>query len=76
MRLMPLRWAAGVVLAGVALGWQALYELGVRGCRRDFADLLALCDGPLDAWVLPLTMTAALILVAVGIWRLVPPPRD
>jgi hypothetical protein len=76
VRLMSLRWAAGAVLAGVALGWQALYELGVRACRRDSADLLALCSGPLDTWVLPLTLAVALMLVAIGVWRLMPPPRD
>ena len=75
MRLMPWSWVIGVMLA-VALGWQALNELGVRQCHRDSADLLALCGGRLDAWVLPSTLLAALALVAMGIWRLVPPPRD
>jgi hypothetical protein len=65
-----------MVLAGVALGWQALYELGIRECRRNPGDLLVLCSGSLDTWVLPLTLTGALILVGIGIWRLVPPPRD
>jgi len=75
---MSLRWTAGVVLAGVALGWQALDELGIRECRRirDAGDLLMLCGGGLDAWVLPVTLTTALTLVALGIWRLVPPPRS
>jgi hypothetical protein len=73
---MPWTWAIGVVLAVVALGWQMLNELGVRQCIRDVVDLYMQCGGRLDAWVLPLTLLAALALVAMGIWRLVPPPRD
>jgi len=73
---MPWSWVIGVVLAGLALGWQARNELGVRQCIRDSVDLLALCGGRLDAWVLPATLLTALALVAMGIWRLVPPPRS
>jgi hypothetical protein len=77
MRLMSLRWAAGVVLTGVALGLQAVYEVRRHECLREMADVLAQqCSGPLDAWVLPITLAAAVALAAVGIWRLVPPPRD
>jgi hypothetical protein len=76
MRLMPLSWSLGVVLVGMVLGWQVLNEVGVGQCFRDSTDLLMLCGGRLDPWVLPLTLAAALLLVALGIWRLVPPPRD
>jgi hypothetical protein len=69
-------WMLAAALAAAALGWQVLYELGIRECHRDSADLLVLCAGPLDGWVLPMTLTAALILLAIGIWRLVPPPRS
>ena len=72
---MPWKWAIGVALVAISLGWQALYELGIRQCVRDSADLLLLCAGPLDAWVLPLTAVVALLLVGIGIWRLMPPPR-
>lgn len=69
-------WSAGAALAGAALGWQALYELGIRQCVRDSTDLLALCSGPLDGWVLPVSLIGLLMLVDVGIWRLVPTRRD
>jgi uncharacterized membrane protein len=76
MRLMPRSWVVAVLLTLLALGWQLSYELGIRKCVRDSADLLMSCAGPLDAWVLPVTLVAASVLVAMGIWRLVPPPRD
>lgn len=67
----------GAALIGAALGWQVLDELDIRECRRirDAGDLLMLCGGGLDPWVLPLTLFAAIVLVGIGVWRLVPPPR-
>jgi len=76
MRLLSVSWMVGAVLAGMALGWQLSYELATRQCIKDSEGLLALCQGSLDDWVLPVTLVAALVLVAMGVWRLVPPPRD
>jgi hypothetical protein len=28
-----------------------------------------LCSGPLDGWVLPVTLAAASLLVLIGLWR-------
>lgn len=74
--LAPLGWRAAAVMVGAALTWQVLYELERRDCRSDSADLQALCSGPLDAWVVPLTVVSAVLLVGIGVWRWVPPPRD
>lgn len=69
-------WAIAAVLVTIALGWQALYELDIRQCLRDSRNLLVLCMGPLDPWVLPLTVVGALVLAGIGLWRLVPPRGD
>jgi hypothetical protein len=64
-----LLWAACAILVATALGWQALYQLGIRECRENSDDRLMLCSGPLDAWVLPLTLAAALLMALAGAWR-------
>jgi hypothetical protein len=58
--------ALGVVLA--ALGLQVQYADSTRRCIQDSQDLLALCQGPLDAWVTPATLLAGCVLVAIGLW--------
>ena len=65
-----LLWAVGVVLVTAALGWQAVYELGIRDCRKNIHDLAIQCAGPLDAWVLPLTLVGASLLLIAGLVRL------
>ncbi|MDH4335178.1 MAG: hypothetical protein OEW24_07980 [Chloroflexota bacterium] len=62
-------WAASAVLVIIALGWQVLYELGIRACVKDSEGLLMLCAGPLDGWVLPVTLVVAVLLLMV---RLLP----
>jgi len=64
-------WATSVVLVIIALAWQVLYELGIRECIKDLGQpqLLRLCAGPLDAWVLPVTLGVAVLLLMV---RLLP----
>jgi hypothetical protein len=61
-------WAASATLVAIALGWQALHELDMRECMKD--PRLILCIGPLDAWVLPLTLVAAVLLIGAGVMRL------
>ncbi len=62
-----LLWAVGAALVVIALGWQVLYEIGVQDCLNN--PLLLLCSGPLDAWVLPVTLVAATLLLVAGVWR-------
>lgn len=62
-------WAASAVLLIIALGWQVLYELGIRGCVKDSEGLLMLCAGPLDAWVLPVTLVLVALLLMVRLLR-------
>lgn len=63
-----LLWAAGVALVAIAIAWQVLYERGVQDCLK--SPLLVICSGPLDAWVLPVTLTAAALLLVAGAWHL------
>ena len=67
-----LLWPGSVVLAVIALGWQVLYELERRACMKDLSQpqlLASQCNGPLDGWVLPVTLVAAALLLVV---RLLP----
>ena len=65
-RGMALAWAAAMVLVLKALGLQIAYAEGTRRCLEE--DLLALCQGPLEAWVTPITLLAGGFLVIVGLW--------
>jgi hypothetical protein len=51
------------VLVLVALAWQVQYATDTAACGRDGQFL---CQGPLDGWVLPVTLVFGLALVAVG----------
>jgi hypothetical protein len=73
VRRLRIVWVAAVTLIVAALAWQTLYELGIRECVRDSVNLLSLCAGPLDAWVLPLSLAAGLVLLMIGVWRLLSP---
>lgn len=70
-----LLWAVGVVVVAGALAWQALYELEMRACGENADGLMILCAGPLDAWVLPLTLIGALVLLIAG-GRMLSPNRS
>lgn len=48
----------------IGLAWQVAYANGIRECAD--TDLLLLCAGPLDPWVLPVTVGIAMALIAVG----------
>jgi hypothetical protein len=55
-----------MALVLTALGLQVVYADSARRCLGD--DALALCQGPLYAWVTPVTLLAGGILVIVGLW--------
>lgn len=57
-----------MILVGIALGWQMLYDAEIRHCR--LSPKLVLCAGPLDGWVMPLTLVAGTLLLLMGVWRL------
>ena len=58
-------WAIGALLLIVALVWQVRYELGIRAGEEMAAGyLVPVCAGPIDAWILPVSLSAASLL-----WR-------
>lgn len=59
-------WAVATGLVLAALGLQVGYADGARRCTQE--DLLALCQGPLDPWVTPVTLLAGGVLLIVGLW--------
>jgi hypothetical protein len=61
-------WAVALGLVLAALGLQVAYAEGIRRCVDDNEGNLVLCQGPLDAWVGPLTLLAVGVLLAIGLW--------
>lgn len=60
-------WAIGLVVVLIGLGWQVWYAGEVLACVTD--DRLVLCIGPLADWLMPATVVAGLVLVAIGAVR-------
>lgn len=69
-RGLPFAWAVAMALVLAALGLQVAYADEARRCLQD--DVLALCQGPLAAWVTPVTLLAGGFLVAIGLWLIGP----
>jgi hypothetical protein len=59
-------WAGALVAVVLGLAWQVAYTNGIRDCAD--TDLLILCAGPLDPWVLSVLVSIAMVLIVIGAW--------
>lgn len=60
-------WGVAAVVVLIAAALQVRHALDAAACQSQ--DLLMLCSGPLDRWVLPATVLAAGALVVLAITR-------
>lgn len=63
-RLAWIAWAMTLAAVVGGLAWQVAYANGIRECTD--TDLLILCAGPLDSWVLPVSVGIGMVLIVAG----------